>query len=103
MVRAIAIAAMVSALASPVCAETITKERFGCRSKETSERLFKLIAVKDTEAFEKVLSIGLAVGDCKIWDVGDTVRIEERTMGLACMAQRGSTERCYWTSVNAID
>jgi hypothetical protein len=89
--------------AGPAHAETVTKERFGCHAMEVTERLFQLVQAGDEGGFDQLLKASLQSGECKSWTKGTEVSLDTRTVGYACMKPAGSTDKCYWTPVSAIE
>ncbi|MCJ2054263.1 hypothetical protein [Methylobacterium sp. J-070] len=103
LLPALAALALTAALPRPARAEPIVQERFGCHSQEVTDRLFKLVMAGDESGFGQLLQGSLASGECRSWKLGQSVRLESRTMSYGCLAQEDTQERCYWTPLSAIE
>lgn len=100
MERSILLAGLaILALATPAAAQSrqITADQIGCKSEEVQDTLVSLAVSGDREAFAKMLLAGIATGNCRKWQIGDTVYIEKsRWTGTSCLRPQGDVE-CYWT------
>lgn len=68
----------------------------GCITKAMSERASDLLLSGDTAATQRFLMLRIIDGECKSFDVGDTVYREHITsMTDHCLRKAGDTV-CYW-------
>ncbi|MDP4021350.1 hypothetical protein Q8W71_01835 [Methylobacterium sp. NEAU 140] len=104
-VKMAALAALVLAAASPGAAraETIARERLGCRTAAVNERLLAMVQADDAEGYGRLLRGSLASGECKYWKPGDEVELGNRTIGYACMTAKAGSGPCFWTPVTALE
>jgi hypothetical protein len=72
----------------------------GCKTKEEKSRLTHFLVDNDKEAFPKVATTAMLIGNCKIFNEGDAVYLSDTAIfsGLVCVRPRGETE-CFWTNL----
>lgn len=80
---------------------TFNREAFGCRDWDTWQRLGKVAAQGDKEAFAKILYPALDVDVCRRFKAGDIAFLGETAVfsGSSCMRPKGEVS-CYWTSID---
>ena len=95
--------AMAALLPGAARAETIAKQRLGCRTMVVNERLLAMVQADDEEGYGRLLHGSLASGECKYWKPGDEVQVGSRTVGYACLSAKDATDHCYWSPLSALD
>jgi hypothetical protein len=79
-------------------ARTITRERPMCKSYDTLDRVYALVARKDYDAADSLLRQEQARGNCAWTIVGSRIRIDQGGVLSSCIAPWGSTAACMWIS-----
>lgn len=84
----------------------ILSDRFGCIDRDYFDKLYGYIAQKDSEAFSKALSVGLATGTCTMFKKGEIVYTEDTDfsdmIGGNIKIRRKGEMRVWWTATEAI-
>lgn len=81
---------------------TFQRETFGCRDWDTWQRLGRVVAQGDKEAFARMLYPALATDACRRFKLGDRAFLAQTAVfsGSSCMRPKGETE-CYWVSIES--
>jgi hypothetical protein len=74
---------------------------FGCKSRETFDRIGSFAVSGDRAAFARLLSGSLSAGECIAWQKDTKVFVDEGGFSSSCLRKQGETS-CYWTINEAI-
>lgn len=76
---------------------------FGCSDRDYFDKLIGYVVDKDTEAFRKALSDGVLVGNCSVFENGESVYLIDTAIlsGLVKIRRQGETQE-FWTNIEAV-
>jgi hypothetical protein len=82
---------------------TIRHSAYGCKSKDYHSRLTGYLVDGDKEAFKRALSLAAASGECKFFEEGQQVYLEDTAIfsGLVCVRPQGNLD-CFWTDTGSV-
>ena len=91
---------------SPLGEKTILGQAFGCTDKAALEKLVKIAAENDSEAFSRGLEAGLLTGECATFSAGDDVFVRDTDIstlaGISLVRRKGETVE-YWIVSQAVN
>ena len=75
----------------------------GCISREDHDQLTRYVAAGDREAFGRLLTEGLATGDCVEFESGETVYVSDvSVMSAAVKVRREGESQEYWAAIECV-
>jgi hypothetical protein len=74
---------------------------FGCKSRDTFDRIGTIADSGDREAFGRLLSAATIAEECIFWKKGAKVFVDDGGFATSCLRKQGETS-CYWTVNEAI-
>ena len=97
---------LVCVVVVPVYAQStpVVGNHVGCTSKAYMQKLVSYADDRDLVAFKKALIVGVATGECIIFENGEAVFITDTSLfsGLVEVRLKGDTTT-YWTQYNSLD
>lgn len=75
--------------------------KFGCTAKKDYNDIMELAAQNDEEAFNKLLSFGLSMGECVMFKANEPVVVTSVGLLTSQVRRKGDPTR-YWTSTDAM-
>lgn len=77
-------------------------DHIGCRIQDTKNKLTDLVLSRDKKAFYTLFLEQIEAGHCRVFKVGEKVRLEGSTwMGMACLRVAGGVN-CFWTEIDSV-
>ncbi len=82
----------------------ISGSHFGCSDRDYFEKLVDYAVADDVQAFQQALVAGIYVGDCTLFDDGETVYLMDTAIfsGLVKIRRQGDIQE-FWTNSEAIE
>jgi hypothetical protein len=82
---------------------TINESVVGCKDRDVFDRTVRLLIDKDKDAYNRLILAGVLSGQCRIFEPGQVVFLEDYKMfsGLKCVRPKGETT-CFWTFSEAV-